>query len=408
MLNLTILFLFKYFDFTVNNINNLFLFLGWSVCQPQFDIVLPVGISFYTFQALSYTMDVYRGDVKPQKNFAKYALFVSFFPQLVAGPIERSKDLLGQIEEKHDFDCTRVEQGILLMMWGFFEKLVISDRIAIIVNQVYNNYQNYQGLTLVVSTILFSAQIYCDFCGYSDIARGSAKVLGFRLTKNFRQPYFSKTVVEFWKRWHISLTSWFRDYLYIPLGGNRKGNLRKYLNIIIVFGISGLWHGASWNFVVWGILNGIYQVTGLLTKQIRRKMEEKFHFEHQTPGRIFIKVVITFLLINSTWVFFRAESFHQAIMIYHQIFTVFNPWILFDGTLYQLGLDQINFFIGVLAIIVKIVVSILESRGKLLSTWEEQGALTKATLTYGLVVSIIVFGIYGSKYDSTQFIYFQF
>lgn len=408
ILNLFILFFFKYFDFALENINRVLYFCNQSVIHPKFDIMLPVGISFYTFQALSYTMDVYRDDIKPQKNFAKYALFVSFFPQLVAGPIERSKDLLGQIDEVNVFECKRVEQGLLLMAWGFFEKLVISDRAAIVVNQVYNNYQDYQGITLVFATILFSVQIYCDFCGYSDIARGAAMVLGFRLTKNFLQPYFSRTVAEFWKRWHISLTSWFRDYLYIPMGGNRKGKLQKYVNIMIVFGVSGLWHGASWSFVVWGMLNGLYQILGEITGPIRKKLEKQFLFEHQTFGRKLFQVLVTFLLINSTWIFFRAESLHQAMGIYRQIFAVFNPWILFDGTLFQLGLGEAEILIGALAIIVKIVCSVMGYYGKLYVVWDRQGNLTKWILAYGLIVSIIIFGIYGSEYDSGQFIYFQF
>lgn len=407
-LNLFMLFFFKYFNFTLNNINRVLCWGNQNVIQLQFDILLPVGISFYTFQALSYTMDVYRGEIQPQKNFFKYALFVSFFPQLVAGPIERSKNLLSQVDEVHVFDQKRVEEGLLLMAWGFFEKLVISDRVAIIVNQVYNNYANYQGITLAIATILFSIQIYCDFCGYSDIARGAAKVLGFRLTKNFRCPYFSRTIVEFWKRWHITLTSWFRDYLYIPMGGNRKGKLRKYVNIMIVFSVSGLWHGANWTFVVWGVLNGLYQIVGEITCSTRRKLEKRFHFEEQTFGRKLFQILVTFLLVNSTWVFFRAESIHQALTIIRQMLTVFNPWVLFDGTLFQLGLDKAEILVGVLAIIIKIICSVMEYYGKLYTIWESQGGLTKWILTYGLIVSIIVFGIYGSEYDSGQFIYFQF
>ena len=243
--NLSILFLFKYFDFFIDNVNRVLGHLGMELLNPTFDVILPVGISFYTFQALSYTMDVYRGEIYVEKNLFKYALFVSLFPQLVAGPIERSKNLLVQINRRHTFDYERVKNGLLLMLWGFFLKLVIADRVAVIVNTVYNGYTNYHGLILAVATLFFGIQIYCDFYAYSLIAKGSAQVLGFRLMDNFKQPYFSRSIGEFWHRWHISLSTWFRDYLYIPLGGNRKGTLRKYINVMIVFLVSGLWHGAN-------------------------------------------------------------------------------------------------------------------------------------------------------------------
>lgn len=252
IINLGVLAWFKYFDFFVENLQKVFAHIGITLSSPTFDIILPVGISFYTFQALSYTMDVYRGEIYAEKNFLKYALFVSFFPQLVAGPIERSKNLLKQVAVPHRFDYEKCREGFLLMMWGFFMKLVIADRAAIVVNTVYNNYEQYPGLYLVIATILFAFQIYCDFGGYSTIAMGAAKMLGFELMENFNCPYFSKSVSEFWRRWHISLSSWFKDYLYIPLGGNRKGKIRKYINLMIVFLTSGLWHGAQWSYVTWG------------------------------------------------------------------------------------------------------------------------------------------------------------
>jgi len=258
ILNLSILFLYKYFDFAVENINGILSCLNMQILKPSFDLILPVGISFYIFQALSYTVDVYRKDVKPEKNFLKYALFVSFFPQLVAGPIERSKNLISQIHEKHYFDGQRVKDGLLLMIWGGFQKIVIADRVAIVVDEVFNYFPMYGGMYVVVAVILFAIQIYCDFNGYSTIAIGAAKVMGFELMENFNAPYFSQSVSEFWRRWHISLSSWFKDYLYIPLGGNRKGRSRKYINLMIVFIVSGLWHGAEWTFVIWGLLNRMF------------------------------------------------------------------------------------------------------------------------------------------------------
>ena len=243
VINLGILFFFKYFYFMLDNLNLVLSAVNIPLNRPSFDILLPVGISFYTFQALGYTIDVYRGEIKAERNLLRYALFVSFFPQLVAGPIERSRNLLSQLETPKKFRLENMQEGLYLMLWGFFMKIVIADRIAIFVDQIYGpNYADYGGLTVIAATVLFAVQIYCDFGGYSAIAMGSAKMLGVELMENFNTPYFSRSVAEFWRRWHISLSSWFKDYLYIPLGGNRKGKLRKHLNIMITFAVSGLWH----------------------------------------------------------------------------------------------------------------------------------------------------------------------
>ena len=250
--NLGILFYFKYINFTLDIVTRVLSKMNISMNVPVFDVILPVGISFYTFQALSYSVDVYRGEVAPEHDFFRYALFVSFFPQLVAGPIERSKNLLTQLREPRKFDFGYAFDGILLMLWGFFLKIVLADRIAIFVDTVYGDCEHYQGIYLIVATVLFAVQIYCDFSGYSSIAMGTAKLLGIELMDNFNAPYLSTSVADFWRRWHISLTSWFKDYLYIPLGGSKKGILRKYLNKMIVFMLSGLWHGAQLTFVVWG------------------------------------------------------------------------------------------------------------------------------------------------------------
>lgn len=251
-LNLCVLGYFKYANFFIDTINYVFKQLHIVYHAPSVDILLPVGISFYTFQALSYTMDVYRNEIKAEKNILRYALFVSFFPQLVAGPIERSKSLLCQLNEKHKISFEKIRSGFMLMLWGYFLKMVIADRIAIVVDVIYGDYTEYNGWYLIVASILFAVQIYCDFAGYSTIALGAGEIMGFSLTDNFNAPYFSQSVAEFWRRWHISLSSWFRDYLYIPLGGNRKGKTRKYFNLMIVFLCSGLWHGAHWNYVAWG------------------------------------------------------------------------------------------------------------------------------------------------------------
>lgn len=250
--NLGILFYFKYFNFALDITSKVFAYVNIQLNVPTFDIILPVGISFYTFQALSYIMDVYRDDIYAEKNFIQYALFVSFFPQLVAGPIERSKNLLKQLAVPKSLDYEKAKDGFMLMLWGYFLKLVLADRISIFVDTVYNDYENFGGMYLIVASMLFAIQIYCDFAGYSTIAMGAAKILGVEIMENFNAPYLATTVGDFWRRWHISLTSWFKDYLYIPLGGSRKGKIRKYLNKMIVFLVSGLWHGASLTFIVWG------------------------------------------------------------------------------------------------------------------------------------------------------------
>lgn len=405
--NLSILFFFKYFDFAIENINIILNKLHITLITPSFDVLLPVGISFYTFQALSYTVDVYRGDVKPEKNLGKYALFVSFFPQLVAGPIETSKHLLDQFNHNYDFDYDRVKSGLLLMLWGFFQKLVIADRVAIVVNTVYNDYTNYSGFTLIVATVLFAFQIYCDFSSYSDIAIGCARVMGFELMQNFNRPYFSKSIAEFWRRWHISLGGWFRDYLYIPLGGSRHGKLKKYRNIMIVFLTSGLWHGAGWGFIVWGFLHGFYQVVGDLLKPTREYFIDKLNINRNGFFYRLSQIVIVFILVDFAWIFFRANTFRDAIGIIKNMF-VFNPWILFDGSLYNLGLDQKDFIIGILAIFVLIIVSLLRRNTRLINLIGNQNIIARWVFYFTFLYSILIFGIYGPGYEAQQFIYFQF
>lgn len=405
--NLGILFFFKYFNFAVENINKMLNVLDINMITPNFDILLPVGISFYTFQALSYTMDVYRGDIEAEKNLGKYALFVSFFPQLVAGPIEKSKDLLNQFNNNYDFDYDRVKNGILLMIWGLFQKLVIADRLAILVNTVYNNHTNYNGFTVIIATVLFSVQIYCDFCSYSDMAIGSAEVMGFKLMENFRRPYFSKSIGEFWRRWHISLGSWFRDYLYIPLGGSRKGKIKKYRNLMIVFLTSGLWHGAGWNYIIWGFLHGFYQIAGIELKPIRDFIVNKFRIKRGSLYHKLYQVTTVFVLVSFAWIFFRATSFSQAIHMIKSMF-VFNPWVLFDGSLYDLGLDQKDFMIGIIAIIVLLVVDLIRRNNKLRLNFSRKNVVIRWGMYIAILYVIMIFGVYGPGYEAQQFIYFQF
>lgn len=408
-LNLAILFFFKYFNFACITFVKLGEFLGVPIRLPAFEVILPVGISFYIFQALSYTMDVYRGEIPAEKNFLKYALFVSFFPQLVAGPIERSKNLLSQISERHTFLWVRVKSGLLLMLFGYFQKVVIADRLAILVNQIYNHYQAYEGFEIALATVFFAFQIYFDFASYSNIAVGASRVLGFRLMENFNTPYFSLSVSEFWRRWHISLSTWFRDYLYIPLGGNRKGKLRKYLNLMIVFLISGLWHGASWHYVAWGGLNGFFQVVEDWTKPLRDSVFRRFGVNRKCFSHKLLSGVFTFVLVDFAWLFFRSDGLITGLRMLRRMFLRFNPWIFFDGTLYTLGLEQKDFTVLAVSFAIILFFSICRYRGFHVGpALARQGLWFRWTFYFFAIFFVLIFGVYGPDTNESVFIYFQF
>ena len=313
-----VLAIFKYAGFLSSNVSLLTHVLGFHKNLPVLNIVLPIGLSFHTFQSLSYVVEVYRGKQQPEKHFGIYALYVMFYPQLVAGPIERPQQMLHQFYEKHAFKYNQAASGLKLMAWGFFKKLVIADRLATIVNPVYSHPGHYTGAVLALATLLFAQQIYCDFSGYSDIAIGAARVMGFNLMKNFNTPYFSKSISEFWTRWHISLSTWFRDYVYIPLGGNRVVRWRWYYNIMVVFLLSGLWHGANWTYVIWGALNGVYLIAEAATKSWRKKILAAL-----LPAWLIsaLGIFTTFILITLSWVFFRANTCADALLILSKIFS---------------------------------------------------------------------------------------
>lgn len=412
LVNIGLLVYFKYTNFLVDCLNGV---LGTLKAGklPQFDILLPVGISFFTFQALGYTIDVYRGDVKAEKNFFKYALFVSFFPQLVAGPIERSGNLLRQIRKEPShrlWDYQRVTQGLTIMLWGFFMKLVIADRAAILVDTVFNGYESYQMTGLILGVVVFTVQIYCDFAGYSTIAMGAAKVLGFELMENFNTPFFAESVAEFWRRWHISLGTWFRDYLYIPLGGSRCSKWKRYRNILITFGVSGLWHGANLTYVIWGLLHGFYQIAEKELSPLIRKINDKCHTRTNSFGYRFFKVFVTFVLCGFAWIFFRAQSLRQAVHYIYRIFTYRDWWSLFDQSIYRLGLDMTEMHILGFGILVLFLVDLLKYlKGQGLADFlEGQWIAFRWCVLLGLLFVCVVFGCYGPGFDSAQFIYFQF
>ena len=409
ILNLGILFYFKYINFALNTLGKLLGLLRISVKMPAFDILLPVGISFYTFQALSYTMDVYRGEIYAEKNFLKYALFVSFFPQLVAGPIERSKNLIRQLSVPGKFDFDNFREGILLMIWGYFLKIVLADRIALYVDAVYKDHATYGGWYLIVATVLFAIQIYCDFGGYSVIAMGAARVLGIKLMENFDAPYISFSVAQFWRKWHISLTSWFKDYLYIPLGGNRKGKLRKYINIMIVFLVSGLWHGASFSFIIWGGLNGFYQIAAEVLMPARERVRKLLKINAGALWYKLLQGIGTFVLVDLAWVFFRASGAREALSIIRQMITADNFYILLDGSLYNCGLDLPNFVLMILGIALLGAADCLKNKGIRIRDviLRQMYPVRWAVYTFA-ILAVLVFGIWGPAFDKASFIYFQF
>lgn len=398
--NLGVLFSFKYFNFFNDSLREIFNQLNIFYGIPAFNILLPVGISFYTFQSLSYTIDIYRGRRDPERHFGYFALYVAFFPQLVAGPIERSTQLLPQFFIKHKFDYQRVTDGLKLMLWGFFKKIVIADRLALYVNQVYNNPAEHEGLSLILATYFFAFQIYCDFSGYSDIAIGAAKVMDIKLMQNFNRPYFSKSIAEFWRRWHISLSTWFKDYLYIALGGNRVLKWRWYYNIFVVFLISGLWHGANWTFVVWGSLHGFYMLFSIWAANFRQKFVEFIGLNKFPNFHKYLKVLISFHLVLIGWVFFRANSFSDAILMFSNMMQL----DLNQISAMKLSFSWYEIFISILSIGILEIIHIIQRKRSITGLINRQPIWLRYSIYYAVILYIIIFG----QFEQTDFIYFQF
>jgi D-alanyl-lipoteichoic acid acyltransferase DltB (MBOAT superfamily) len=413
VINLGILFFFKYYNFFAGTLGRFTAFKA-----PALDVLLPVGISFYTFQALGYSIDVYRGTVKAEHSFINYALFVTFFPQLVAGPIERTGHLLPQFKVNHTFDYGQVTSGLKLAAWGMFKKVVIADRLAVYVNGVYAKPTVYPACSVALATVFFAFQIYCDFSGYSDIAIGSARALGFDIMTNFRRPYFARSLADFWRRWHISLTTWFKDYIYIPMGGNRKGLPRQCINILVVFTISGLWHGAAWHFVAWGLIHGIIQVFERIYRQITGR--RRVIYTHSV-GAAF-SIILTFIVVCIAWVFFRADSITSACGICAKFTTLPAEIIGYIKQIPQLGIVEtirqmfqlgsyvahpISFFslrafgISIICILVLLIVDIYSRKHNLKNHYP---LVIHWVVYYALLLAIISnFGI-----NTSQFIYFKF
>ncbi len=404
--NIGVLFIFKYYNFFNANFAFLARVLYWNYPIQNLAVILPIGLSFHTFQAMAYTIEVYRGRQKAERHFGIYALYVMFYPQLVAGPIERPQNLLRQFYELHRFDYARVTGGLKLMTWGMFLKVVIADRLSMLVDPVYNNPTHYQGLALVLATFFFTFQIYCDFAGYSYIAIGAAKVMGISLVNNFNRPYFSKSIAAFWQRWHISLSTWFRDYLYIPLGGNRVPRWRWQMNIMITFLVSGLWHGARWTFVIWGALHGFYYLISIWTQPARAAVYRRFGITKKPFLFDVFRVSVTFCMVAFAWIFFRANSLSDALYVVTHLLT---GW---GGVLSPSGLKAAVFTtfqkstlaVAVLALCIMEGVHIMQRTGNFTQWFSTLPAWARWAAYYGIVFAILLFGVF----NESQFIYFQF
>ncbi len=407
--SLGVLVFFKYYNFLASSVTDAVSLFGGGQFDLTLNLILPVGISFYTFQTLSYVIDVYRGSIKAESHFGYYALFVTFFPQLVAGPIERPDNLLPQLKAENKFNRDDFVTGFGIMIVGFFKKLVVADIVAVYVNAVYNNVENATALGIIIATVLFAVQIYCDFSGYTDIAIGCARMMGIRLMQNFNRPYISESIKEFWGRWHISLSTWFRDYLYIPLGGNRRGKWRKHLNVFIVFMVSGLWHGAAWTFVIWGALHGIYQIIGELTKKPKSELYKKLGISEESFGFHLMKKAVTFILVCFAWIFFRANSIADIGVIIGKLFTDWGAGVDYiKNTFSFMGLTGT---MTVAIIIAVYVLSLFDKKpSRELYRVDSPGNTVTASVRYGEIVWMVLVAalLIAAGDGESTFIYFQF
>ncbi|WP_323788717.1 MBOAT family O-acyltransferase [Psychroserpens sp.] len=392
--NLGLLGFFKYFNFFIDNLAQSFRFFGQDITLTGLEIILPVGISFYTFQTLSYTIDVYKGKLEPTKDFLSFAAFVSFFPQLVAGPIERAKHLLPQFYKQRTFNYAKAVDGMRQILWGLFKKIAIADSCAMYANTIFDNYDGYNGSTLFIGALFFTLQIYGDFSGYSDIAIGTSRLFGFDLKRNFAYPYFSRDIAEFWRRWHISLSTWFRDYLYIPLGGSRGSTLQKVRNTFIIFIVSGFWHGANWTFIIWGFLNALYFLPLLL------RHKNRVYTGNIAEGRLFPNfkefkgMVITFFLTLIAWVFFRAETINHAFAYLEQ---------MFSASLFSLPEVRPK---DIFVLIFVFICTEWFARDKEYAL--EYLNFNKYLRWFVYVLLVMLIYLFGSNSENVEFIYFQF
>ena len=375
---------------------------------PALHLLMPMGISFYTLQVIAYCVDVYQGKTQAQSNFLKYLLFVSFFPQILQGPIPRYSQLKEQLFEGHSFDYRTVKFGFQLILWGMFLKMVIADRAAIFVNAVFPEYHLQEGTILAVAAVMYSIQLYTDFLGCVCIAMGAAKVYGIDLQTNFERPYRAVSVKDFWRRWHISLSSWLRDYVYIPLGGNRKGKLRRYGNLMITFLISGIWHGSGLQYLVWGMLQGIYQIAGEVFAPVRNRVRNWMKIDETAGFFVLWQRLCTFVLITISWIIFRASSLRAGLSILKRIVTDVTPWVFFDGSLYEFGIERRSFGAWIFCVILLAVVEHFQEKGNMRELLERQHVILRWSIYLGAIALVAVLGVYGPGYSATQFLYGQF
>ncbi|MBU0758544.1 MAG: MBOAT family protein [Nanoarchaeota archaeon] len=399
IINLGLLFFFKYLNFFSIEFNSLMQLIGIQLNPLTLNIILPLGISFYTFQSLSYIIEIYWNKLKPEKHLGIFAVYISFFPQLVAGPIERAGHLLPQFIKKHEFEYKRATYGLKMMLWGFFKKVVIAERLAVVVNTIYNDATGYTGIPLIMATVFFAFQLYCDFSGYSDIAIGAAQVMGFRLMENFRRPYFSRSVQEFWKRWHISLSSWFKDYLYIPLGGNRVPIARWLFNIMVVFILSGFWHGANWTFVIWGALHGLFLIMEAAVNPVKKKILDLTQLVKANWLVQSIEIVVTFALVNIGWIFFRANTLSDAWYILTHLFQGIN--FNFSEIIIGVGWYEMKIAFGLIAFME--CVHIMQEHMDIWDFLDKRPLILRWAVYIALILGILYLG-----QSSGKFIYFQF
>ena len=387
----------------VKYLNYLLSFLGRVVEIPikEISLIVPLGIAFYTMQAVSYLVDVYRKKYAPERNFFKYLCYMTYFPIIMQGPISRYDQLADQIFTPHRFSFDRMKSGLSLVLWGLFKKMVIADRAALLVNEVFGNYAEHAGIEIIIAALMYTVQIYTDFSGCVDISRGISEVMGIKLIENFRHPYFAVSIQDFWRRWHISLSSWFRDYLYIPLGGNSKGAFRKYLNLLIVFFASGLWHGVGIHYIAWGLLQAFYQIAGELTSGIRNKFYDLCRVDRESFSFKLGQQLTTFVLVNISWIFFRADGLTAA-------FRMLRSSLSFSGSFLNMGLDAKDWNVMILSIAVLLIVSLMQERFSVREKLEQQNFIFRYAVYLAAVVTILVFGMYGPGYNASQFIYMQF
>ncbi|OMQ11596.1 MBOAT family protein [[Flexibacter] sp. ATCC 35103] len=402
--NLCFLGVFKYYNFFVESFVDLFAGFGFTINATTLNIVLPVGISFYTFHGLSYVIDIYKKRITAEKSFVDYAVFVSFFPLLVAGPIERATHLLPQIKNKRIFSYEKASNGLRQILWGLFKKIVIADTCSIFVDDIFQNYSDYSGGTLILGAVLFSFQIYCDFSGYSDIAIGVAKLLGIDLITNFKTPYFSRNIADFWRRWHISLSSWFRDYVYIPLGGSQVSLIKSIRNIFIIFILSGFWHGANWTFIFWGALNALYFIPSFLMKSNRKYLSNNHSLKNDVLSKVneFKDIFITFGLTTFAWIFFRSSSLADAIKYIKGIFKYEGFFTIQSAKTYELSIRRLFFYIGMF-----LIIEWYYKNEEVIFT-KFHTTKTSTVLKYLLYMFAIISIMFSIKNQAASFIYFQF